>query len=114
MFAGSEAFSLVGKWQALALPDGGFGYLIYNHDTRLLLLEIKGEEELKLPAMRLTTVGLQLIELGEFEPDDHYLRAVAELARKGGIGWAATVGARLLTGHHSGGEFIVTSQERLY
>jgi hypothetical protein len=116
LLAGAQN-ELAGGYWPVATTNRGRAALLFSHTTRLLKLGLKDNEEgLSLPAMRLTEVGKQLMRVGNFTPDDRYLRAIAGFSKERSIipPNPGTVLAVIAKGHLNANTFTTTAEEVVF
>ena len=82
LLSGSENELVLWSWKAVPTYRGR-GAVFNSGKARLLVLGLgDGQTELSLSTIRLTEAGKHLMVLGNFAPDDEYLEAIAEYAKK--------------------------------
>ncbi len=109
---------LSSSWWPVLDTHVGKAAFLFVHGTHLLVLCVKEEDQagLRLPAIRLTTAGIQLMRLGTFVPNEDYLRSVGMFSRQR---WyvpprAGTLKAILARGRHEGERFLQENEEVLF
>jgi hypothetical protein len=105
------------SWWPVQDTELGKAVLLFAHRTHLLVLVVKEDQEgMRLPTVRLTTAGIQLMRLGTFVPNEDYLRSVAMFSRKR---WfvpprAGTLKAIFARGRHEADRFLPDIEEVLF
>jgi hypothetical protein len=83
ILSGVEAIGMAMNWKSL--DDTSFKQVLTSNSMALILSGVDPAMTVSLPIYKLTSIGKQVLRLGKFGPNIHYLKQVGEKLKSQGV-----------------------------